>query len=187
MAAFSRSDHIYVRRALGYEHHGIYVRDERVLQFGGSIWDKPHASVGPVTLETFERGRRAKLYKHGSRTWWGVRRFPALPRERIVRRAERLVEMQPEGLYDLLGYNCEHAANFCSTNSYESYQVRGFDAVRLLISYPVAFLLSDRRRALSRRAAFAASMWALAGIVSHWHRHRSGERFMEEVGRPLVQ
>jgi hypothetical protein len=93
--------------------------------------------------------------------------------------------MQPPGLYNLLGYNCEQAANFCSTNSYESYQVRGYFAARSLIGLPL-ILLAFRRRPRSARSALAAYAWIRTGVLSHHHFYWRGERFMREVGRPLL-
>ena len=37
-----------------YNHHGIYIGDDRVIQFGGGIWDKPHAKIEAVSLKDFE-------------------------------------------------------------------------------------------------------------------------------------
>ena len=190
---FEMGDHLRVWRPLGpvgYYHHAIYIDDARVVQFGGGICDKHHATVGAVPLSTFERRRTAQRVRHGGCTWWGAPRFDAIPREVTVRRAERLVQAHPNGLYDLFGYNCEQAANFCSTNSYESYQVRGYFAVRSLIGMPLGLYVVERTRdgrPFSRLAKLALAVWFTLGLIPNALYYLRGERFMRKVGRPLME
>jgi len=54
-STFTPGDHLQVRRKLGYNHHGIYINDDRVIQFGGGIFDKPHAAIEAVPLKTSSR------------------------------------------------------------------------------------------------------------------------------------
>ena len=142
-----------------------------------------------MPLSEFENGGTAKLVPHGGHTWWGAPRFDAVPKDVTVRRAERLVEAHPEGLYNLFGYNCEQAANFCSTNSYESYQVRGYFAVRFRVGVPVALCVAacNRRRRSSRLGTVALAVWLLSGLIPHVLFQLEGERFMKKVGRPLLE
>lgn len=189
---FTMGDHLRVWRPLGlvgYYHHGIYIDNDRVVQFGGNIFDKPHATIGAVPLSTFERCRTAHVVRHGGRTWWGAPRFEAIPRKMTVRRAERLAQVHPGGLYGLFGYNCEHAANFCSTNSYESYQVRGYFAARPLIGIPLLLIATRARgrRPFSRLATVGLGLWSLFGLVPNILYHLQGARFMRKVGRPLLE
>lgn len=190
---FGAGDHLRVWRPLGpvgYYHHGIYIDDTRVVQFGGRIRDKGQATIGAVSLPTFENSGTARLVPHGGRTWWGAPRFDAIARDVTVRRAERLVETHPEGLYDLFGYNCEQAATFCSTNSYESYQVRGYFAARSLVGIPVGLCVTARNRngrALSRVSRLGLAVWFVSGVVSHALYELQGARFMRKVGRPLLE
>jgi hypothetical protein len=192
-AKFVAGDHLRVWRPLGpvgYYHHGIYIDDARVVQFGGRIGDKHQATIGAVPLSTFENGGTAKLVPHGGRTWWGAPRFDVIPRDVTVRRAERLVEAHPEGLYDLFGYNCEQAANFCSTNSYESYQVRGYFAARSFVGIPVALYVAARNhdgRSFSRVSTVGLAVWIMSGLVPTTLYHLQGARFMRKVGRPLLE
>lgn len=189
MPSFDRGDHIRVWRGvgyLGYHHHGIYVSDERVIQFGGRVSDKRRATIEAVSLTQFESGGRTGVVQHGGRTWWGAPRFEAIPKEQAVERAEWLLANHPKGLYNLFGYNCEQAATFCATNSYESYQVRGFFAVRLLFGWPIQLFVALRyreKRPLSRVATAALYAWFLSGLVAHFLYYARGERFMREVGR----
>ena len=140
-----------------------------------------------MALSTFE-DRAAKLVPLGGRTWWGAPRFDAIPRDATVRRAKRLAEAHPAGLYDLFGYNCEQAANFCSTNSYESYQVRGYFAVRSLVGIPIALWATARigNGQVSRGAFAAVAAWVASGLLTHALRDLRGACFMRKVGRPLL-
>jgi hypothetical protein len=189
---FTPGDHLRVWRPLGpigYYHHGIYIDDGRVIQFGGSVFDKPHATVGAVPLWTFERDRTAHVAPHGGKTWWGAPRFDRIEPEVTVRRAERLTQDHPTGLYDLFGYNCEQAANFCSTNSYESYQVRGYFVVRSLLGVALLLYVAARAgagRSLPRIATVGVAMWLLGSIPTVLY-HFHGARFMRRVGRPLLE
>lgn len=189
---FTTGDHLQVRRpigSLGYYHHGIYVTDDRVIQFGGRVGDKRRATIEAVPLAVFEDGGIAKVVAHDGRTWFGAPRFPGLPLEEVVRRAEWLLGSHPEGLYDLFGYNCEQAANFCSTGAYESYQVRGFFSLSGLSSIPLMLYLAKRRRQgspLSRKAAAAIAALLVIQLVPHFLYYARGERFMRRVGRPWM-
>lgn len=190
---FAAGDHLRVWRPLGpvgYYHHAIYIDDTRVVQFGGRIRDKQQATIGTVSLSTFENGGTAKLVPYGGRTWWGAPRFDSIPRDVTVRRAERLAEAHPEGLYDLFGYNCEQAANFCSTNSYESYQVRGYFAARSFVGIPVALYVAARNldgRPFSRVLTVGLWVWLMSGLITTALYHLQGARFMRKVGRPLLE
>ena len=56
-----------------------------------------------------------------------VRRVASRPQTHpaeIVRRTEWLREHHPVGRYHLIGWNCEHAANFCINEYTESLQIR---------------------------------------------------------------
>jgi hypothetical protein len=122
---FSRGDHLKVRRT-GYFHHGVYVSDDRVVEFGGRIWDKPSARIQAVSLACFERGGTAVVVSHPSRTLVGWLPSAVTPHE-IVMRAEFLIENTPANRYNLAGFNCETAANWCACGGYsESHQTRTF-------------------------------------------------------------
>jgi hypothetical protein len=100
------------------------------------------------------------------------------------------VQAHPDGLYDLFGYNCEQAANFCSTNSYESYQVRGYFAVRSLIDMPLGLYVVERSRdgrPFSRLAKLGIAVWFAVGLIPHALYYLHGERFMRKVGRQLLK
>lgn len=185
---FVAGDHLRVCRPIGpvgYYHHGIYINEDRVIQFGGGITDKPRATIEAVPLSKFEKRGVAEVAPHGGRTWWGAPRYEAIDREVTIRRAERLLATHPQGLYNLLGYNCEQAANFCSTNSYESYQVRGYFALRARIGAPITLVLMVAARS-SRLAARMLWLWIGTGLISQALYQLRGAQFMREVGRPLL-
>jgi cell wall-associated NlpC family hydrolase len=60
-------DHLIVRRPRGYDHHGIYISDDRVIQFGSGITltDKSRTAVSAVTLAEFAQGGTATVARHG--------------------------------------------------------------------------------------------------------------------------
>ena len=60
MATYSRGDHLRVGRLpiagrFLYYHHGIYIGDDRVVQFGGQLWNKPRSGIDQVPLERFSK------------------------------------------------------------------------------------------------------------------------------------
>src|SRR5262249_54734470 len=64
---FRPGDHLRVRRPLGYNHHGIYVSDGRVIELGSGITltDKSGTGIDAVPLSDFENGGTAKVVRHG--------------------------------------------------------------------------------------------------------------------------
>ncbi|MGO9955434.1 MAG: lecithin retinol acyltransferase family protein [Solirubrobacteraceae bacterium] len=57
---FSLGDHLRVWRGY-FWHHGIYIGDDRMVQFGGGIFDKRHAGVEEVGLADFLQGGRVEV------------------------------------------------------------------------------------------------------------------------------
>ena len=131
-----------------YNHHGIYVSDDRVIQFGGGIWDKPHAVISAVSLKDFERDGTARVVRHGRDSWFTGHHPSADARSKIVERAEFLLRLQPKLRYNVIGYNCEHIANMCVSGGWtESYQIRRIFGVRAYIGAAFMFWLAARSRA----------------------------------------
>jgi hypothetical protein len=83
------------------------VADDEVIQLGGRILDKPAATVGAVSLEEFENGRRAEEVEHNRENV--LLRTLILPRppwlpaveapEKVISRARWLVANHPPGRY----------------------------------------------------------------------------------------
>jgi hypothetical protein len=104
---FTPGDHLQVRRPLGYYHHGIYVSDDRVIQFGSGITmlNKGGTAIDAVTLADFEQGGPAKVVRHGYESWF-TGHHPATDEGwKIVARAEFLLKLQPRLKYNLIGHN----------------------------------------------------------------------------------
>jgi hypothetical protein len=183
---FERGDHLRVRRRpLGYFHHGVYVSDERIIQFGGGICDKPRATIDAVALADFHRGGTVEVVRHGGHTWFGAWRPEAESREKVVQKAEWLLTNHPRGLYDLVGYNCEHAANFCVTGWPESYQVRSYFFIRALAEWLAGMYLARRfrlSRQLSRLWIGAIVGFSIFGIVTVLYSWHVSKHFWDRVG-----
>jgi hypothetical protein len=114
MGRFQPGDHLKVSRPRGYDHHGIYVTDDRVIQFGSGIrlWDKSRTAVNAVTLPEFEDGARAEVEPSGYESLLDTGYHPAAdPGWKVVARAEFMLKLQHRLPYNLIGHNCEIIAN----------------------------------------------------------------------------
>jgi hypothetical protein len=149
--------HVKVRRSFIYWHHGIYIADDRVIQFGGRILDKRHATVEAVTLLDFARSAEVKVVDHSpGRHLFGPVGPPGVPDE-IVHRAEWLLNNHPTGRYNLIGWNCETAATFCVNGFRESSQVRRTFAALWLLALPFQVAIMTKKN---------PSKWLLVPIWS---------------------
>ncbi len=95
---FKPGDHLKVQHPLRYMHHGIYINyinDDRVIQFGGGVLDKPNARIDAVLLEEFERHGPAQIVRHGRRTLLTGHLPEADAPWKIVARAEFLLKRLP--------------------------------------------------------------------------------------------
>jgi hypothetical protein len=94
--------HIFVsqkRFGIKYQHHGIYIGDNRVIHFLGG------KGVCETSLERFCRSSRNKCYGVLHSTRRGTR-------DKVVKRAKKAKKEQ-NFKYNLLVENCEHFANYC--------------------------------------------------------------------------
>ena len=117
-----KGDHVYAWRlktsdglpAL-YQHHGIYVGDNRVVAYSaepGSLVEIMEGEVGYVSLDDFTRGEPVRVKLHEGSPYG---------REQVVERAEaRLGECE----YSLFTNNCEHFANECADGRARSPQLK---------------------------------------------------------------
>ena len=158
---FQPGDHLRVQRPQFYYHHGIYVSDDRVIQLGRGIFDKPQATIEAVSLKDFEAGGAADVVRHGYTTWYMVWHPPAdEDRWKIVERAEFLLKLQPKLKYNLIGHNCEVIANMCAVPGWtESYQTRLFFLGRAIMSVGLMAFISMRSR---RKLPLAGWVYPLA-------------------------
>ena len=130
---FRPGDHFQVQRPWLYFHHGIYISDDRVIQFGNGVrlWDKARTAISAVRLTDFDQGDTAEVVRHGYESWFTGHHPAADEGWKVVARAEFLLKLQPRLLYNLIGHNCEIIANMCASGSWsESYQTRRFFTAR---------------------------------------------------------
>lgn len=185
---FEPGSHLRVRRRWGYIHHGIYVHDDRVIQFGGRITDKPQATISAVSLAEFEGDGVAEAVIHGGhRGWFPL--LPALPEaqaaNRVIAQAEWLVANYSPGKYHLVGNNCENIANWCAAGWYpESHQVRAGIGVVVLVQTAALFIASYRQRTSLRMSRWMVLVGILSvvGAAGGMMRNRHSKRFWQEYG-----
>ena len=184
-STFNPGDHLQVHRKLGYNHHGIYISDDRIIQFGGGIFDKPHAAIEAVPLKQFDPYGTAEVVRHDRIMWPGGWLPPADPPHKVIARAEFLLANFPDLPYNLIGNNCEHIANCCASGGWtESHQVRGYFGLRVITSAGIMWFLAARSRSnrpLTKRATIAIGLYVLsgfAGIAIYNHHIR---RFWQQV------
>jgi Lecithin retinol acyltransferase len=145
---FRPGDHLHVRRLGLYFHHGIYVGDDRVIQFGSVSVVNKHGVTDAVSLQDFEGGGTARVVRHGYGSWFTGWHPPADESWKIIQRAEFLLKLQPRLQYNLIGHNCEIIANMCVSGGWtESYQARRYFTVRTVIDVPLSFWLASHSRA----------------------------------------
>jgi hypothetical protein len=138
--------HLVTQRR-GYEHHGVYVGNGRVVHYAGFADSAQRAPVEEVTLECFARGQAMWVRLHPFATYTGD--------DAVVRARSRLGEDR----YRLLTNNCEHFCVWCLFGEARSKQVEAClahprIAFRTVVSLVHAFLGHGRRS--GRFAAHAA-------------------------------
>lgn len=177
--SFAPGDHIRVLR-LGYWHHGIYISNDRVIQFGASIRDKRNAVVQAVSLSDFAKGNRVVRVEHPLALPSGDPLGAADRSEEAVYRAEMLLEFHPEGKYNLLGRNCEHIATFCVTGYSDSPQVRQYLLVGILIFSVIGFDYLTAKRSSAWQQISMLLLAAAVGVGSAEH-YIESSKFREEL------
>lgn len=172
MSTFCAGDHIKVNRRL-YAHHGIYVNDDRVIDFSGghNIFEKLEALVQVRTLKEFEgKYGRAEKVKHPGKFLGGIGFWPGADweysSEEVVKRAEALSQVATtRGAYRLSGSNCEHIANWCKTGAHESKQVRYVHAGLAVTTF--ALSINRSRKTGNQRAAPMAVTLGLSVLTAY--------------------
>jgi len=97
----------------GYTHHGIYVGEWHVVQYGGLFRGLRGGPVEEVTLAEFAQGRPI-CHRPGESLWFD--------RHEVVRRARMRLG---ENRYNVFTNNCEHFCEWCVRGEHRSYQVEG--------------------------------------------------------------
>ncbi len=178
---FIAGDHLEVPR-VGYSHHGIYLDDGRVAEYGGNKTAKAEAVVREVELAQFDPQGIAHVVSHDAPPLLAQWMPTSLARAERVARARFLIETAAPGRYNLFGHNCEHAATWCATGFPESHQVRIGLYLNLLRSTATALLASYAYRRAGRIPRWIIvttliGFWA----VTEYHVHQG--RFVREIDR----
>jgi len=109
----------------GYKHVGVYVGAQWPSQ-----WDVIHNQKGGgvklISLAAFSDGCPVFIHQKTQGDHY--------QRQQIVQRALQLIGTK----YDLLNFNCEHAANLAQNGKAESPQLKGFVLLTLLLIGGVA-------------------------------------------------
>lgn len=95
----------------GYSHHGLYVGDNQVIHYAGSLSGEETGSIELSTLEDFTQGNGFHIKHHP------VRYYDA--HECVDRAYARLGEKH----YNLLLNNCEHFVTWCIQGFSYSHQI----------------------------------------------------------------
>jgi hypothetical protein len=102
--------HLVTQRR-GYEHHGIYVGNGKVVHYAGFCTSTHRGPVEEVTLTKFAAGHAVAIRPNPN---------PKYTREEIVLRARSRLG---ENRYRLLTNNCEHLCAWCLLGESHSEQV----------------------------------------------------------------
>jgi len=102
--------HLVTQRR-GYEHHGVYVGDGKVVHYAGFAGSAHRGPVEEVTLASFAAGHAVALRPHPC---------PRYASDDAVRRARSRLG---ENHYRLLTNNCEHFCTWCLFGEGRSQQV----------------------------------------------------------------
>lgn len=181
---FAAGDHLRVRRRKGiYTHHGLYLGDNRVVEFGGDICRKRDAIVREVSLSEFQDETPAEVVAHDHPPLLARWMPTALPRQERVERARFLVGTAIPGRYNLIGHNCEHVATWCVVGFPESAQVRLGLYVNLAVGLALAVFVTSAVRArrplpvIPLLTIILGRLW----LVGQYHIHAG--RFVREIDR----
>ena len=175
---FTPGTHLRVHRRVKqvgppYWHHGIYVSDSEIIEFGGS---KPMVRVRTRSLAEFRSGDSVEVVKHPV-IWRGQTYSPPLPPDQVIDRSQWLLHNQPPSYQ--LGYrNCETVANWCATGDFESFQVKGFLGWKSAAFLPTVVLLR-RKPSVGKWVGLASIGLSLLTAIPYIH----SRALFDHVGR----
>jgi hypothetical protein len=142
---FNLGDHLQVPGVLlVYNHHGIYLGNGQVMEFAGGV----HPIIRQVSLAQFEQRAASTLLPHDRLRTWSAD-VPPLEPDEVIDRAHFLERVVPEHRYNFLGFNCEHAANWCKTGLPESYQVKALILTGVVAQMATFALAPEDKRAIT--------------------------------------
>jgi len=105
--------HVVTSRC-GYQHHGIYVGDGKVVHYAGLAHGLHRGPVEEISLARFTGGHPG---------WVRSDATPNFDRREVIRRARSRLG---EDSYRLLTNNCEHFCEWCLWDERRSYQVEAW-------------------------------------------------------------
>ncbi len=141
MTLINLGDHLVTPR-LGFTHHGIYIGDQRVIQYSGFM---DGLSKKPVSITTLDR------FDNGFGFWVEEPRVRSFsPAESVERAYSRLGENE----YSLFFNNCEHFVNWCISGMHSSAQIKKYTLNARAWTYFILQKMGDlMSRIMSRRRA----------------------------------
>lgn len=126
----NKGDHLISYR-MGYEHHGLYLGDGKVIHYAGFARDFRAGKIEVTRLADFANGNVYKVKEH-----------PA-PRFNIEERIARAMSRLGEDDYHLVFNNCEHFIHWCFYDEKNSEQV---NKAAITAAVVVAGFLTRRMR-----------------------------------------
>lgn len=182
---FKPADHLKVRRwyagVIPYSHHGVYEGGGTVIDFGGDATDQ----VERVSLACFQRtSPHVEVVPHGRHTLTTGYLPRAVSPDEILARARCLIGHRPlPQPYHLVGFNCEHIANWCVAGGYcESHQTRHVFALKAMLGFPVYFFVAfttGHSPNHSRTALLVVSLSLAVSVLLKWMYDREIKRFYQ--------
>jgi hypothetical protein len=161
-ARFQPGDHIQGLRSGVFYHHGIYISDDRIIQFGSVNFTNKRGVINAVSLKDFEERGPATVVRHGFYSPFTAWHPPADEPWKVIARAEFLLRLQPKLPYNLIGHNCEVIANMCASGGWtESYQARWYFAARVITDEALLLWIGSRSR-----AGLPIPRWVLPVVVA---------------------
>lgn len=159
--------HLVTPRSV-YDHHGIYIGDEKVIHYSGLAKELKSGPIEIISLTEFLDGKTFNIELHPHTL------FSA---NEVVHRAKtRLGEVE----YKLLFNNCEHFVSWCIYNVNSSTQVEGVDKI----------VTGAAITAAKRSSPIVATGTAVAGTVKFISAYIkgdiSGEKLLQEVSHTAI-
>jgi hypothetical protein len=167
MQAIEQGHVVRVHRG-AYDHYGVYVGQELVLQLGAAELKKAAASIHYAPFADFTKQDAFEAVE-----------IPGQDLAATMVRAIWLWENPPPMKYHLLAHNCEHVARWCATGTAASHQVRDALTINVALGVGGVFAIIDQP---DRLWAWVGSfLLLLFGLVVDWFSNRHARRFEKHI------
>jgi hypothetical protein len=137
------------------------------------------ATVGVTDLVNFAKGGQVEVVVHTENGSFFGAVGPSDYRADVVHRANWLVANHPQGRYNLIGWNCEHAATFCVNGFRESSQVRAILAIMGLATLPIIGMVFSTPRRSTRHRKYVWTWGVIVTGLIHTYRTYSSKVWAE--------